>query len=69
MEKEKINQTEEKKKRASMLRYRIKQSKGFIKYHRESINSHEKELDFIRGKRYDKSWEEEYANGVEENNK
>lgn len=49
-----------KKQRKEMLKYRINQCQGNIKYFREQLNSSKKELDFINGKKYTKSWEEGY---------
>ncbi len=48
-----------KKARKEMIKYRIKQSQDFIKYHRSEIDKLKKELNFILGY-YDNSWEEEY---------
>ncbi len=50
---------ETEKERKEMIKYRIKQSQDFIKYHRKEIDKLKKELDFING-HYDKTWEEEY---------
>ncbi len=51
---------DEEKERKDMIKYRIKQSQDFIKYHRSEIDKMKRELDFMNG-HYDKSWKEEYG--------
>lgn len=50
---------ETKKERKEMIKYRLEQIRGFMKYHRLEIDKMKRELDFMNG-HYDKSWEEEY---------
>ena len=54
-----MEQEKARKDRKKMINYRIKQSQGFIKFHRGQIDELKRELDFING-HYDKTWEEEY---------
>ena len=51
-----------KEERRIVIKEKVKDYQGQIKFFRDLINSLKRELDFMNG-HYDKTWEEEYAKG------